>query len=427
MRLSGVWSIEEGYNWHTSLVSGCGLIHTQSWNRDWPSMGAMGSKPKGIAWQFSRAISSGMESASTEKGRKIEMRSWCCMTTCRTSSWTWTWKKKNAQAVFVCLFVCLFEVTGVLSNSTTGMCLNSKHGIHLLCRHLRRYLYYYLSHYHLWGQTHKLRGHVIKWSECCQVPSHAQIPEPPLDSERRGQQIHFIGMSTFTLTFDNMFYIFLAGHYKYRNSAWGLRGRQVCLQMLTTHPLVLPGLLHMDWATSRVQISNVQDEELQWCTAWWQPFHISGGWSAQADGAQGLLCPQFVVAPSPHCSLALRLSVSLCWRPTNTASQQRHWWWAMVNRHLMSLICPNFDPCHVFAHRHYHVLFHSHHALLLPCLLCCWAFLLFCPIYTSILVPITCALGQVGHRSRDGVWCSCLSAQSHLCHRPSATIHVLCW
>ena len=106
MRLSGVRSIEEGHNWHTSSVSGCGLIHTQSRNRDWPSMGAMGSEPKGMAWQFSRAISSGTESASTGKGRKIEMRNWCCVTTCCTSSWTW--KKKNTQAVFVRLFVCLF-------------------------------------------------------------------------------------------------------------------------------------------------------------------------------------------------------------------------------------------------------------------------------------------------------------------------------
>lgn len=42
--------------------------------------------------------------------------------------------------------------------------------------------------------------------------------------------------------------------------------------MLTTHPLVLPGPLHVDWATSRVQ-----DEDLRRCTARWRPFHISGG------------------------------------------------------------------------------------------------------------------------------------------------------
>ena len=59
------------------------------------------------------------------------------------------------------------------------------------------------------------------------------------------------------------------------------------------------------------------------------------------------------------------------------------------------------------------------------------AFLLFRPVYALTLAPIICALAWqqlgVGHRSRDGVRCSHPSAQSRLCHQPSATIHVLRW
>jgi len=45
-------------------------------------------------------------------------------------------EKKNAQAVFVCLFVCLFKVTGVPkysdTDTSTGMCLNSFPEKHVL-------------------------------------------------------------------------------------------------------------------------------------------------------------------------------------------------------------------------------------------------------------------------------------------------------
>ena len=94
------------------------------------------------------------------------------------------------------------------------------------------------------------------------------------------------------------------------------------------------------------------------------------------------------------------------------------------------LASARIDPsCRLMGVQNYHVLFCSCHTLILLCPLRHQAFLLFHPIYTLTLVPITCPLAWqwVGCRCRDKVWCSHLSAQSCLCHQPSAIIHILWW
>ena len=94
------------------------------------------------------------------------------------------------------------------------------------------------------------------------------------------------------------------------------------------------------------------------------------------------------------------------------------------------LASARIDPsCRLMGVQNYHVLFHSCHTLVLPCPLCHQAFHLFCPIYALTLAPITCPLAwqRVGCHCRDKVRCSHPSAQSRLCYRPSATIHILRW
>ena len=75
-----------------------------------------------------------------------------------------------------------------------------------------------VSHITAYEAKRASQWRVIEWSECCQVPSHARIPEPPLDGERKVNEFvrdHFYGHVDFDP--DNTLYIFSTGRYDYRN------------------------------------------------------------------------------------------------------------------------------------------------------------------------------------------------------------------
>ena len=68
-----------------------------------------------------------------------------------------------------------------------------------------------VSHITTYEAKRASQWRVIEWSECCQVPSHARVPEPPLDGGGKVNEFvrdHFYGHVDFDP--DNTLYIFSA-------------------------------------------------------------------------------------------------------------------------------------------------------------------------------------------------------------------------
>jgi len=91
-----------------------------------------------------------------------------------------------------------------------------------------------------------------------------------------------------------------------------------------------------------------------------------------------------LLSVQPITSLSLTFSNYPC--PLMVGQQRR-----CMKTFLLASACIN-PSCRLMGVQNYHVLFRSCHALILLCPLCHQAFLLFRPIYTLTLAPITCPL-----------------------------------